>query len=131
MTSLDLRLNRLGEEGGRAIFDVLRQHPHLDTLTMSANALGPVTARSIAKFLSLNEAIQKLDLSCNEFTDAGGALIRETACKCAPLEVCDLRSSGMSVTDIVTVQDVLHAKLEGKYRKKILGTKSKGNFMPQ
>lgn len=123
MVSLNLRLNRLGEEGGRAIFDVLRQHPALDKLNMSANQLGPVAAKSIAKFLSVSLVIQELDLTCNELTEGGGAYIRETVFGCEPLETCDLRLSGMSQTDIVVVQDALLAKAEGRARKRILKAK--------
>jgi len=126
--ALDLRLNRLGEEGGRAIFDVLREHPSLDALNMSANTLGPVTGKSIAKFLSANTVIRELDLSCNELTEQGGALIREMGTKCESLELCDLRQSGVSQTDIVALQDVLSAKAEAKARKAIFAKRGKGGL---
>ena len=51
LISLNLRLNRLGDDGGRAICDVLRNNSTLQRLKLGSNALSSQTAASLGVLL--------------------------------------------------------------------------------
>ena len=41
LLSLNMRQNCIGEDGGRSIFEVLKDHSNLERLNLGANNLGP------------------------------------------------------------------------------------------
>jgi Ran GTPase-activating protein (RanGAP) involved in mRNA processing and transport len=115
-----MRLNRLEDDGGRAIIDVLRQHPRMDHLNLSHNALGTLTAKAIAKLLAQNTALRELDICGNEFGQEGGQVIRAAVASSATLEVCSIAMSGAKQADVQDVQEVMHTKAEAAARKQML-----------
>jgi Ran GTPase-activating protein (RanGAP) involved in mRNA processing and transport len=121
---MNLRLNRLEEAGGRAIFDVLRHHPNMDYLNVGNNALGPVTAVSIAKMLNHNKALKELDISGNEIGTDRGAQIRDAVAKNTVLENVACALSGMAQSDILSIQDTLQNRAEAAARQRIMQLKN-------
>ncbi|CAG09190.1 unnamed protein product [Tetraodon nigroviridis] len=65
LRSLNLRLNRLQDEGGEAIARALR-NSSLSHLHLGANELTQRTAVTLAKALLKNKTLRSLNLSCNK-----------------------------------------------------------------
>ena len=70
LVDLNLRLNRLLDEGGRVLLDGLCNSCKLAHLNLSGNSLAGNFVMALTRILaSGNSLIQTLDLSCNELTD--------------------------------------------------------------
>ena len=70
LQELDLRLNRLSDEGGALLFDGLIANKSLSSLNVSCNCLGASTAKKCIEYLKADEcALAFLDVTANEFTE--------------------------------------------------------------
>lgn len=65
MQTLRLAWNNIRAKGGKALAEMLRQHPTLVGLDLSHNALGDVGGSYIAHSLVLHRTVEWVDLSCN------------------------------------------------------------------
>ncbi|BDA44560.1 probable Dynein regulatory complex subunit 5 at N-terminal half [Coccomyxa sp. Obi] len=78
LTSLNMRLNELGEEGGQALAVGLQNNRTLKRLDIGANKIGPSACTAFAGVLQSNSTLQELDLSCNPLASGeGGWLLHE------------------------------------------------------
>lgn len=72
---LSLRLNRVGEEGGRALCEALCYSVALRSVNLSNNEMGPEAARMLADAMRVNQgALEGIDVSGNP---ASPCLLRE------------------------------------------------------
>lgn len=62
---LNLRLNRLGDEGGQAICRALLKNRTLVDVNLGSNDLVEPTAAILSQVVMQNQVIRSLDLSCN------------------------------------------------------------------
>ena len=85
MLSLNLRLNRIGDEGGRAVCDVLRVNSSLQRLNLGSNELGPNSALSLAALIGTNANVLEIDVTANNFGPEDGKQIREVSQHTPPL----------------------------------------------
>ena len=70
LIELNLRLNRLVDEGGRMLLEGFSNTCTITHLTLSGNSLAKESSSALVRILEGgNLPIQTLDLSCNEFTD--------------------------------------------------------------
>lgn len=73
LVSLDLRLNRLGDMGGRVLLDGLVENDTLRSLNLSSNSLAEETTKMLcALFKSSTCVLEYLDLSSNDLTETEG-----------------------------------------------------------
>ena len=77
MTSLNLRANDLGAEGGRALGWALRMSRSLTSLDLSRNQLGAEGGAHIAKALASNTALRTLNVSENGLEAEGAQQLVE------------------------------------------------------
>ncbi|CAL8463215.1 g2749 [Coccomyxa elongata] len=78
LTSLNMRLNEVGEEGGHALAVALQNNKSLKHLDIGANNIGPTACTAFAGVLQSNSTLQELDLSCNPLAPGkGGWLLHE------------------------------------------------------
>ena len=90
LTSLDLRLNHIGDEGAKAIAEALKVNPVLTILRLDGNGIGDDGAKAIAEALKVNPVLNNLDLRFNSIGDDGAKAIAE-ALKVNPvLTILDL-----------------------------------------
>lgn len=71
LTELNLRLNRLADEGGRMLLEGISGTCEIAHLNLSGNSLAWKSAAALTRILSADDSslLQSLDLSCNEFTE--------------------------------------------------------------
>ena len=70
LIELNLRLNRLVDEGGRMLLEGFSNTCTITYLTLSGNSLAKESSAALIRILEGgNLPIRTLDLSCNEFTD--------------------------------------------------------------
>ena len=111
--SMSLRLNRLGDEGGKAICDVLRANTTMQKLNLSANSLGPQTAAALASLVKTNRTLIHVDVSSNSsFGPEGGRLIRDALEHNDIIRSMDVRMCGMGEELEASISDVVKANAE-------------------
>lgn len=101
---LNLRLNCIGDEGGRAVVDAVRHHPRLERLDLGHNGLAALSAKALAKCLPLNGVLREVELLGNKLGTEGGALVRGALEAAPALEVCSLARCGLADADLQAVQ---------------------------
>lgn len=62
---LNLRLNRLGDEGGQAICRALMKNATLVEIDLSGNDMAEPMAAIMSQVVMHNSTVKTLDLSCN------------------------------------------------------------------
>ena len=81
LTKLSLAQNKLEEEGTKAICESLEQNTTLKELDISgdwaSNIGGPAGVKHVAKMLGINSSLTECDLSNNNMSKEGEALIRK------------------------------------------------------
>ncbi|KAH9252402.1 hypothetical protein BASA81_009688 [Batrachochytrium salamandrivorans] len=79
---LDLRLNLLGDEGGRVLCAAISKNKTLVQVDFSGNGLGFNSVMALSALLKCNgSALVSLDLSCNKLGNYGRTVAsKETAC---------------------------------------------------
>ena len=99
---LNLRLNRLGDSGGRALCDGAIEHPTLRELNLACNGISIATMGSISGALRRSDpapSIARLDLSGNELAeDACNMLLKALEAGNASLCWLDLRRNPITAT---------------------------------
>lgn len=107
LTELLLKLNRLGDEGGKLLVESLRTNKSLVMLTLSHNEMGSETAKALSDVLRQNSTLTSLDVAGNPFLEEGGRLIREGVEANKTLTDLDLRGCGILESDASAVADFL------------------------
>ena len=69
LTQLDLRLNALGKEGGRAMGEVLAVNNTLTQLVLCGNKIGSTGASAISQAMEVNKALTDLNVRDNRIRD--------------------------------------------------------------
>ena len=104
VTTLSLRLNRLGDQGGAFVFDRLKgANSTLTSLNVSHNQLGAETAKSLSDYLRGNSALITLDVSGNELREDGGKMLAEGVVQSIALREVDVRNCGMAEGEVSTI----------------------------
>lgn len=68
---LNLRLNRLGDEGGAELCNLLLRNNSLRVLDLSANDLGKETTKALCALIRKNgKQLRSIDISCNKLGNA-------------------------------------------------------------
>lgn len=62
---MNLRLNRLGDEGGQAICRALLKNRTLIDVNLGSNDLVEPTAAILSQVVMQNQVLRSIDLSCN------------------------------------------------------------------
>lgn len=95
LQSLDLRLNRLGDAGGRSIFDALLQNNHLRELNLSCNDLETESAQALADLLEQKPegTLMHIDLTGNLLTEEMIASVVAAFERCRNLTQFDVRGN--------------------------------------
>ena len=125
LLSLDLRLNRLGGGGCKAVLDALRPGSGggggsgsgggggLERLSLAANGAGPAAAAPLAAALRDARALAQLDVSGNALGPAAGAALAAAAREAGPaLRALDVRGCGLRVEDEEAVREELLLRAE-------------------
>jgi len=74
---LNLRLNRMGDEGGQAICLALLMNQTLRELNLSSNNLSEPTGNKLAEILNRNKTLLKIDMSANRLGGDIGKSLQE------------------------------------------------------
>lgn len=115
------RLNRMNDEGCKAIFDSLKTNGSLERLNMGANNAGREAAASLNLLLRVNTAITELDVSCNSgFGQDGCEALRRAIEVNTTVQLMDLRACGGNPDDEFAIAENLRARQERKERTKVL-----------
>ncbi|XP_044166448.1 protein NLRC3-like [Acropora millepora] len=77
LTSLNLGLNFIGDEGAHSISEALRVNTSLTSLVLSYNSIGKEGAHSLSEALRVNTSLTSLDLSDNSIGDEGAHSLSE------------------------------------------------------
>lgn len=122
LLSLNLRLNRLVDDGCRALFDALKSAnaAPLERLNVSGNGAGPAAVPALAGMLRANHTLCELDVGCNALGPAAGPDIKAALKDNTSLTSFDMRQCGLEANDEVAVSEDLLARLEKKERGKVL-----------
>ena len=95
VTSLDLRGNSIGVEGGKWIGKALEQNKSLTSLNLSCNSIGVEGGKWIGKALEQNNSLTSLDLSINQIGDDGAKWIAKALGQNKSLTVLDLSNNSI------------------------------------
>ena len=79
LTSINLKSNRLGDEGWRAIFDALRDNPQnkITKWDLFNQGINPTIAKSLAAYVAVSPSLTKLDVSHNNLGADGEAALQK------------------------------------------------------
>lgn len=143
LVSLNLRLNRLGDEGCQAICDALC-HPSatassagsssnaaakttapLEQLNLSSNGAGVGFMPSLCNMLRYNRSLLQLDVSSNSVGEQLGHELLNAVAGNAGLMGLDVRGCGLGADVEEQVQEQMLSRLEKRERSKLLGTAAK------
>lgn len=145
LVSLNLRLNRLGDEGCEAICDALCHPPvtagsgssgnvtqtavktaaPLEQLNLSSNGAGVGFVPSLCNMLRYNRSLVQLDVSSNTVGEQLSHELLSAVAGNALLTGLDVRGCGLSADVEEQVQEQMLSRLEKRERNKLLGTASK------
>lgn len=76
---LNLRLNRLGDEGGAELCELLLRNDTLRKLDLSANDLGKQSTAALTQLIKKNGTrLVSIDVSCNKLGSGSGAISSQT-----------------------------------------------------
>ena len=106
LQNLNLRLNRLGDEGGKLLLEGLLENSTLTQLNLSCNALEFDAATTTRQIVATSTALRNLDLSCNLLSEEAGRLLREGLQQNGTLQSLDLRQNQMSLDTVAAVDEV-------------------------
>ena len=97
LIELNMRLNRLTDEGGRMLLEGLRDNGSLQLLNLSSNSLAAETTRSFAGLLRNPYcALVAVDLSNNDINDTDVDTVHEVVQDNLSLTSLDLRNNRVS-----------------------------------
>ena len=71
ISTLDISINFIGDEGATALAEVLKHTSRLNSLLIKGNLIGPTGAQALAKAMQCCSNLQKLDISYNSIGDLG------------------------------------------------------------
>eukprot|EP00128_Syssomonas_multiformis_P001011 Colp12_sorted_trinity150504_noHs@14157 len=111
-----MRLNRLENQGGRALLEGLKHNSTLVALNLSSNCLGQPTALVLADVLRSNTTLTTLDVTCNKFEPAGGKALLEGMATNSSLASMDLRLTDVGQENELGIMEILKANAHAKAR---------------
>ena len=77
LTTLDLRLNNIGDDGAAALAECLKHNTSLTTLYLHGNGIGDDGVAALAECLKYNKSLTTLDFCGNVIGDAGAVALGE------------------------------------------------------
>jgi len=94
LVTLDVRMNRLEDEGGKLLVDGLWHNKNLKNLSLSSNSLSSLSITSLCKVLENSQSlVEVIDLSCNQFLEADYVRLASTVKESSRLLSLDLREN--------------------------------------
>ena len=94
LIDLNLRLNRLDDEGGRMLFEGLRNNASVTALNVCSNAMQGESAKALAVCLSNPEcALVSVDMSGNRLNESDADLLKDALQESVSLTALDLRAN--------------------------------------
>ena len=90
---LDLKHNRINDEGGVKICENLMNNKSLNELNLSANSLSHEFCKKFCELIRTNQVLIKIDLSCNFMDDADGQEVLKTLDESPHIIVFDIRNN--------------------------------------
>ncbi|KAJ8355469.1 hypothetical protein SKAU_G00182630 [Synaphobranchus kaupii] len=107
LTSLNLRLNFLGDEGGQAIAHALLKNRTLVNVHLGANQMTEPTAMVLSQVLAQNDVLQDINLSCNRLGVDGGKAVEEGMSHNSSVLECDVRLTDMTQESEYSISQTL------------------------
>lgn len=107
LTHLNLRMNRLGDEGVQPILKALLKNSTLISLNIGSNNFGEPSAPALAEMLIGNTTITTLSITCNKLGEAGGKLLQEGMEENHSLLTFDLRLTDISQESEYSINQVV------------------------
>nr|XP_006626040.2 PREDICTED: T-complex-associated testis-expressed protein 1 [Lepisosteus oculatus] len=119
LLSLNLRLNRTGDEGGQSIAQALLKNTTLVSLHLGSNELTEPTASVLSQVLVQNTTLRSINLSCNRLGADGGKLLEEGMSHNTTVVECDIRLTEVGQESEYCISQILRGNQE-KARKRHL-----------
>jgi Ran GTPase-activating protein (RanGAP) involved in mRNA processing and transport len=104
---LDLRDNKICDEGMKAISDALKNNHSLEILHLKNNQISVEGAIKIATVLGINNTLKMLSLSSNKVGDEGVKKLADALSTNHCLELLDLGGNGISDEGAIAIATVL------------------------
>ena len=95
LRSIDLRMNKLGPEGGRVLAAALASSPSLSRVDLSGNELGAEGAKAIADAIRTCVALKSIALGHNDLGAEGGKAIAAALADSKTLQQVDLSNNNL------------------------------------
>ncbi len=76
-TTVDLRSNKIGAEGAKALAEALKTNASLTTVNLEGNEVGDEGAKALAEALKTNASLTTVDLWGNKIGDEGAKALSE------------------------------------------------------
>ncbi|KAL3314831.1 T-complex-associated testis-expressed protein 1 [Cichlidogyrus casuarinus] len=114
---LDLRLNRIQDDGAINLGKALSKTTTLKVLDISGNDIGVQGTNVIAQALASNQVLTRLDLSNNKIGLEGGQKLQRALLENKTLEFCDLRMSGCGQEAEYHISNVVKSNYNFKFLK--------------
>ena len=109
LRNLNLKLNRIDDKGGSKLcIDLLNNNSNLDFLSLSSNSLGHMFCESLSEYLKMNQAIRRIDISCNFIDDSNASTLKDSLESNENIIYIDIRNNQFSeeteqeINEIVT-----------------------------
>ncbi|XP_051880921.1 dynein regulatory complex subunit 5 [Pristis pectinata] len=111
LRSLNLRLNRIGDEGGEAIARALVKSS-VEDINLASNEVSEHVAVVISEVLMRNQTLKSINLSCNNIGPEGGKQLLEGLAMNRTLLECDLRLTDIGQENEFAISQILHSNRE-------------------
>ncbi|KAL0964969.1 hypothetical protein UPYG_G00275090 [Umbra pygmaea] len=108
LRSLNLCLNRLGDEGGQAIAQALLKNCTLERLHLGSNEMSGPTARAMSQVLIQNSSLRSINLNCNNLGEDGGKELAEGMSQNSTVLECDIRLTEFGQESEISIGQVVH-----------------------
>ncbi|RIB14773.1 hypothetical protein C2G38_2094908, partial [Gigaspora rosea] len=108
LTSLNLRYNSIGSEGGKAFADALGINITLKNLNLSYNNLDSEGGKALAVALCKNATLTSLDICENNLGSEGGRALADALCKNTALISLNLRKNNLGLEGGRALADALY-----------------------
>ncbi|CAB1342713.1 unnamed protein product [Coregonus sp. 'balchen'] len=118
LLSLNLRLNRLGDEGGQAIAQALLKNRTLEWLHLGGNEMTEPTATVLSQVLVQNNTLRSINLSCNRLGIDGGKVLEEGMSHNSSMVECDIRLTEVGQESDYCISQVVRNNQNQAHRKR-------------
>jgi Ran GTPase-activating protein (RanGAP) involved in mRNA processing and transport len=108
LKDINLSLNLIEDDGAVPLLKAVSLNRAVVGLGLSSNRLGAATCRAVRDLLTLSHALVRMDLSCNQLGEEGGALLLEGLRSNTTMRQLDIRLTGVAKQVDIAVEAVLH-----------------------